>query len=127
MGKQLREKNTSKLEPVAACGCGLNGTSEESLRKAVAVDTETKASNIRRLRRLEGQVRGLQKMVEEDRYCPDIMIQLSAVQEALRTVGRALLRNHMKHCTTHAVLHGTPEQTEAVYDELLDLIYKHSR
>ena len=66
-------------------------------------------------------------MVEEDRYCPDIMIQLSAVQEALRTVGRSLMRNHLKHCTTHAIQHGTVEQTDAVYDELMELIYKHSR
>jgi DNA-binding FrmR family transcriptional regulator len=66
-------------------------------------------------------------MVEEDRYCPDIMVQLSAVQEALRTVGRALMRNHLKHCTAHAVTHGSPDQINAVYDELIELIYKHSR
>lgn len=96
-------------------------------RKAVAVDAEIKAANIRRLRRIEGQVRGLQKMVEEDRYCPDIMVQLSAVHEALRTVGRGLMRNHLKHCTTHAVVHGSPDETEKVYDELIELIYKHSR
>ena len=100
---------------------------EADVRKALHVDPETKASNVRRLRRIEGQVRGLQKMVEEDRYCPDIMIQLSAVQEALRTVGRSLMRNHLKHCTTHAIQHGTVEQTDAVYDELMELIYKHSR
>jgi CsoR family transcriptional regulator, copper-sensing transcriptional repressor len=96
-------------------------------RKAVGVDPDVKAANIRRLRRIEGQVRGLQKMVEEDRYCPDIMMQLSAVHEALRSVGRGLMRNHLKHCTTHAVAHGSAEQAEAVYDELIELIYKHSR
>ena len=100
---------------------------QEEGRKAVAVDTDVKASNLKRLRRIEGQVRGLQKMVEEDRYCPDIMIQLSAVHEALRTVGRGLMRNHLKHCTTHAVTHGSSDQAEAVYDELIELIYKHSR
>jgi CsoR family transcriptional regulator, copper-sensing transcriptional repressor len=127
MPNQEQYKNESQQpEPVASSSCDLNLSDDEG-RKAVAVDPETKASNIRRLRRVEGQVRGLQKMVEEDRYCPDIMIQLSAVQEALRMVGRTLLRNHLKHCTTHAVLHDTPEQKEAVYDELLDLIYKHSR
>ena len=66
-------------------------------------------------------------MVEEDRYCPDIMMQLSAVQEALRNVGRALMRNHLKHCATQAIAHGTLEQAESAYDELLELIYKHSR
>jgi len=96
-------------------------------RKAVAVDAEIKESNLRRLRRIEGQVRGLQKMVEEDRYCPDIMIQLSAVHEALRTVGRSLMRNHLMHCATHAITHGTEKEAKSTYDELLDLIYKHAR
>ena len=95
-------------------------------RKPVAVDPQTKASNLRRLRRLEGQIRGLQKMVEEDRYCPDIMVQISAAQEALRTVGRELMRNHLRHCVTHAVVEG-PDQANAMYEELLKLIYKHSR
>ena len=55
------------------------------------------------------------------------MVQISAVQEALRTVGRALMRNHLKHCATQAITHGTPEEAQGMYDELLDLIYKHSR
>lgn len=100
---------------------------KSSERKAVAVEPDIKEANLRRLKRIEGQIRGLQKMVEEDRYCPDVMIQLSAVQEALRTVGRALMRNHLVHCTTHAVKHGSPASTGKVYDELLELIYKHSR
>jgi DNA-binding FrmR family transcriptional regulator len=110
-------------ETSSACDSGVAAVG----RQAVAVDAETRSSNLRRLKRIEGQVRGLQKMVEEDRYCPDIMVQVSAVQEALRTVGRALMRNHLKHCTTHAVTHGSPDQAEAVYDELIELIYKHSR
>ena len=119
-------KNTVETSEatVAVCGCGCGDTNG---RKAVQVDPEIKDSNVKRLRRIEGQVRGLQKMVEEDRYCADIMIQISAVQEALRTVGRALMRNHLKHCATKAISQGTPVQAEAMYDELLDLIYKHSR
>ena len=96
-------------------------------RHAAAVDPDIKTANLKRLRRIEGQIRGLQKMVEEERYCADIMIQISAVQEALRTVGRALMRNHLKHCATQAIAHGTPEEAQGMYDELLDLIYKHSR
>ena len=96
-------------------------------RKAVAVDAQIKDSNVKRLRRIEGQVRGLQKMVEEDRYCADIMIQISAVQEALRTVGKTLMRNHLKHCASQAIKQGTPDQAQRMYDELIDLIYKHSR
>ena len=72
-------------------------------------------------------MRGLQKMVEDDRYCADIMIQISSVQEALRSVGRALMRNHLKHCASQAITKGTPPEAEAMYDELLELIYKHSR
>ena len=94
--------------------------------KAVAVDPGIKDSNLKRLRRIEGQVRGLQKMIEEDRYCADILTQISSVQEALRSVGRELMRNHLKHCATHAIRAGEGE-AEAMYDELIGLIYKHSR
>jgi CsoR family transcriptional regulator, copper-sensing transcriptional repressor len=74
-GIQARMKN--ERTKLALCPAD-----EPAERKAVRVDPETKASNIRRLERIEGQVRGVRKMVEDDRYCPDIMIQLSAVQEA---------------------------------------------
>ena len=96
-------------------------------RHAAAVDPEIKSSNLKRLRRIEGQVRGIQKMVEEERYCADVMIQISAVQEALRTVGRALMRNHLTHCASQALTKGSPAEAHAMYDELLELIYKHSR
>jgi DNA-binding FrmR family transcriptional regulator len=108
----------------AACGCGLDHDVEG--RKAVGVDAEAKTRNLTRLRRIEGQVRGLQKMVEEDRYCADIMTQISSVHEALRAVGRELMRNHLKHCASSA-MRGSPAEAEGMYDELLDLMYKHSR
>ena len=134
MVKKTRQANPEPAETVAACGCGCSSaTSDESPagshdgKKAVAVDPETKAANLRRLRRLEGQVRGLQKMVDENRYCPDIMIQISAAQEALRTVGRELMRNHLRHCVAKAVTDGPAGQANAMYDELVELIYKHSR
>ncbi len=93
---------------------------------AVAVDPEIKARNLKRLRRIEGQVRGLQKMVEEDRYCADIMTQISSVHEALRAVGRELMRNHLRHCASSAI-RGTPEEAGAMYDELIELMYRHVR
>jgi DNA-binding FrmR family transcriptional regulator len=96
-------------------------------RKAVAVDPSVKTSNLNRLRRIEGQIRGLQKMVEEDRYCPDILVQISSVQEALRGVGRALMRNHLQHCATDALTKGTRDEARQMYDELLDLIYRYLR
>ena len=95
-------------------------------RRAVAVDPDLKARNLKRLRRIEGQVRGLQKMVEDDRYCADILTQISSVHEALRAVGRELMRNHLKHCATHAINSGAREK-EAMYDELIDLMHRHSR
>jgi CsoR family transcriptional regulator, copper-sensing transcriptional repressor len=94
--------------------------------KAVAVDGDVKDRNLKRLRRIEGQVRGLHKMVEEDRYCADIMTQISSVQEALRGVGRELMRNHLKHCAATAI-RSNDTDAEAMYDELVDLMYTHSR
>jgi DNA-binding FrmR family transcriptional regulator len=111
------------LAPGASCGCGAH---EIDGRKAVAVDPDVKERNVKRLRRIEGQVRGLQKMVEDDRYCADIMTQISAVQEALRSVGRELMRNHLKHCATTAIRSGEGE-AEAMYDEIVELMYKHNR
>jgi DNA-binding FrmR family transcriptional regulator len=105
-----------------SCGCGV----QDSGRKAVGVDAEAKARNLKRLRRIEGQLRGIQKMVEDDRYCADVLTQISAVHEALRAVSRELMRNHLKHCAT-AALRGTPDEAEAMYDELVDLMHKHSR
>lgn len=104
------------------CGCEVDATG----RKAVGVDPEIKARNLNRLKRIEGQVRGLQKMVEEERYCADILTQISSVQEALRSVSRELMRNHLKHCAAGAIQAG-PREAEAMYDELVDLMYKHSR
>src|ERR1700726_1673513 len=88
-------------------------------RKAVGVDSEIKASNLRRLGRIEGQIRGIQRMIEEDRYCADILTQVSSAQEALRAVARALMRNHLSHCATHAFNSGSAQEREAMYDELL--------
>ena len=93
---------------------------------ATGVDAEIKERNLKRLRRIEGQVRGLQKMVEDDRYCADIMTQISSVHEALRSVGRELMRNHLKHCATSAI-RGEAEEADAMYDELIELMYKHVR
>jgi DNA-binding FrmR family transcriptional regulator len=105
------------VSPAAACGCGAHGNA----RKALRVDPGIKASNVARLRRIEGQVRGLQKMVDEDRYCADILTQISSVQEALRGVGRELLRNHLRYCVTDSLKRQPPQEAEKVYDELVTL------
>ena len=95
-------------------------------KKAVEVTPGTSERSLKRLRQIEGQVRGLQKMVADERYCAEIMTQISSVQEALRAVGRELMRNHLEHCATKAI-RGTPDEASAMYDELMDLIYTHNR
>jgi len=109
----------------AECGCAVREASMGS-RKAIGVDPEVKSRNLKRLRRIEGQVRGVQKMVVEDRYCADILTQISSVQEALRGVGRELMRNHLKHCATGAIRTGG-SQADSMYDEIVDLMYTHNR
>jgi DNA-binding FrmR family transcriptional regulator len=118
---------TLPVAPSAMCGCGAHDESDGSEgRKAVAVDPDIKDRNLKRLRRIEGQVRGLQKMVEEDRYCSDILVQISSVNEALRSVARELMRNHLKHCATTAIK-SSPEDAESMYDELVNMMFKHGR
>lgn len=106
--------------------CGCEAAEVDAGRKAVGVDATIRARNLVRLRRIEGQVRGLQKMVESDRYCADILTQITSVHEALRGVSRELLRNHLKHCATSAIRAGDAE-ADAMYDELVDLMHTHSR
>lgn len=108
---------------LADCAC----PAADGGRKAIAVDPVIKEANRHRLRRIEGQIRGLQKMVEEDRYCADIITQVASVQEALRGVARNLMKNHLHHCAAKALQSGKKQQTEAMYNELLGLIYKHLR
>ncbi|NUQ13474.1 MAG: metal-sensitive transcriptional regulator [Gemmatimonadaceae bacterium] len=107
------------------CGCATRDTPPGD-RKAVGVDPGIRDRNLKRLRRIEGQVRGLQKMIEEDRYCADIITQISSVHEALRGVSRELMRNHLKHCATAAIRSG-PGDAESMYDELIDLMYRQVR
>lgn len=117
-------ERATELPATAHCGCEVNTPGEA--RQAAGVDPDIKDRNLKRLRRIEGQARGLQKMVAEDRYCPEIMVQIASVHEALRAVGRELMRNHLRHCVTQAARAGGAE-AEATYDELVDLIYTTSR
>jgi DNA-binding FrmR family transcriptional regulator len=119
------EENESAMPELRGCGCALPHTPDEG-RKAVAVDPDVKDRNLKRLRRIEGQVRDLQKMVESDRYCADILTQISAVHEAMRGVSRELMRNHLKHCASTAIRTSDAE-AEAMYDELVEMMYRHSR
>ena len=117
------EKKHSPRTFSATCACDAH----QGGRRAVAVDPEIKASNLKRLRRIEGQVRGLQKMIEGDRYCSDILAQVSSVQEALRGVSRALLKNHLSHCAAAAFSSNEASVRQAIADELVDLFARFSR
>lgn len=119
------ESKTHAHEGTLGVCCGALAD-EASGRHAVGVDPEIKERNLKRLRRIEGQVRGLQRMVEEERYCADILTQISSVHEALRSVGKELLRNHLKHCARAAIEAGGDE-AERMYDELVDMAYRHLR
>ena len=112
------------MTTTVACACGARPGDGEH---AVAVDPEIKRSVLTRLRRIEGQVRGLQKMVEEERYCADVLTQVTSVQEALRGVGRAMLHNHLRHCASQAIRSGDESQAEAMYDEIMELVYRSVR
>jgi DNA-binding FrmR family transcriptional regulator len=114
---------SNRLAKAANCACD----TEAGGRKAAGVDPEIKQANQNRLRRIEGQIRGLQKMVEEDRYCADVITQIASVQEALRGVARNLMRNHLQHCAAKALRSEKKVETEAMYNELLELIYTHLR
>ena len=111
-------------ETTAPCACA---TRPGDGIHAIGVDPELKHAALTRLRRIEGQVRGLQRMVEEERYCADVLMQVSSVQEALRGVGRALLHNHLKHCATTAIRSGDSAQAEAMYEELMEMMYRSAR
>ena len=87
-------------------------------------NSDTKSKLIKRLRRIEGQVRGIQSMIREDRYCIDILTQVSAIHEALRGVGKVVVRHHIETCVTDGLQTDKKQQHQ---DELMDLIYKLSK
>lgn len=118
-----RNGDAREHELLIHCACD----TAKSSRRAVAVDPDTKDANRNRLRRIEGQIRGLQKMVDEDRYCTDIIMQIASVQEALRSVARNLMRNHLHHCAAKALRSRSKGEAEAMYNELLETIYAHLR
>jgi DNA-binding FrmR family transcriptional regulator len=82
---------------------------------------------VKRLNRIEGQIKGVKKMVEEGRYCVEVLGQISAVQEALRGVGKLILRNYLENCVTHSLRSGSKEKAEETYSELMDVVYKFAK
>jgi len=89
--------------------------------------TANKTATLKRLNRIEGQVRGLARMVEEDRYCIDIVTQIGAVRAALRRVEEEILRDHVAHCVEHAITSGDKADQRRKVKELMDVMGRAGR
>ncbi len=87
----------------------------------MAFPEEVKRQAVRRLDAIEGQIKGLKKMILEDRYCIEVLTQISSVHEALRGVGKLVMRNYLEGCATRIIRSDEPEKA---YDEIMDVIYK---
>ncbi len=118
------------IEPCACATARMTtrpgGSRSARPRRAAGVDASLKRANLTHLRRIEGQVRGIAAMIEDERYCADIITQVSAVRESLHTVARNLMRNHLTHCAT-AAMHKGDAARDAMIDELLSLAAKVAR
>lgn len=88
---------------------------------------DSKAATLKRLSRIEGQVRGLSRMVEDDRYCIDIVTQIGAVRAALRRVEEQILRDHVAHCVDHAIKSGNKADQRRKVTELMDVMGRAGR
>lgn len=80
-----------------------------------------------RLNRIEGQVKGIRKMVQEGRYCVDVLGQISAAHEGLRGVGKLIMRNYLENCVTSSLRSGSKGKAKQTYGELMDVIYKFAK
>ena len=80
-----------------------------------------------RLNRIEGQIKGIKKMVEEGRYCIEVLGQISAVHEALRGVGKLIMRNYLENCVTSSLRSGNKVKAKETYGELMEVIYKFAK
>ncbi|RGX13107.1 metal-sensitive transcriptional regulator [Paraclostridium sordellii] len=86
-----------------------------------------KEALIKRLNRIEGQVKGIQKMIEDERYCVDILVQISAIRSAINKVGNIILENHIKGCVSNSIKYGDFEQSDALISELMQTINKFTK
>ena len=89
--------------------------------------TGDKAALVKRLHRIEGQVRGIERMIEEDRYCIDVLTQISAVTTALESLAFRILDDHVQHCVAGALASGDPDEVDAKSRELLEAVHRFSR
>jgi len=91
------------------------------------IQADNKEAMVKRLHRIEGQVRGIERMVDEERYCIDILTQIGAVSTALESLAQKLLEDHANHCVAGALAAGNREDAEAKTRELLDAVQRFTR
>jgi CsoR family transcriptional regulator, copper-sensing transcriptional repressor len=99
-------------------------TDVETREHGYAADRE---ALVRRLHRIEGQVRGIERMLEEDRYCIDVLTQIAAVNTALESLAFRILDDHVNHCVAGVLASGDPEEVETKSKELLDAVHRFAR
>ena len=92
-----------------------------------SMQDNAKAAVLKRLSRIEGQVRGLARMVEDDRYCIDVVTQISAVRAALRRAEEEILRDHVAHCVEHAIVSGDKDDQRQKVAEIMDVLGRADR
>jgi DNA-binding FrmR family transcriptional regulator len=86
------------------------------------INARVKAESLKRLKKIEGQVRGVAKMVDQEKYCIDIINQLTAAKNALDGVARIIMKRHVESCVSQAIIHG---KADDMIDELITTVYKH--
>ena len=91
------------------------------------ITKERKKAILSRLNRINGQINGMQKMVEDDSYCLEILQQLASTHEALRGVSKVLMRNYLEVCATQAIQSKRKEKQDKIYSELMDVVYKFAK
>ncbi len=90
------------------------------------MDPETKHRTLARLRRIEGQVQGVQRMVEEEKYCVDVMLQISAIQGALEQVSKMLMHRHIESCVMDSMKAGSDQERAKKIEELIEVFSRYS-
>lgn len=90
-------------------------------------NAQSKKSTLSRLSRIEGQVRGVSRMIDEDRYCIDVLTQIRAIQAALNKVEQEILREHLNHCVAHAFHSGDEDEKLRMVDEIIEVIEHRGR
>ena len=91
------------------------------------IEADSKQAMIKRLHRIEGQVRGIERMVEDDRYCIDVLTQIAAVNTALESLAFRILDDHVNHCVAGALASGDEQEAQAKAQELLAAVHRFAR